>query len=78
MKIFLVFYLLAGVSFGMPREELMQYIKETMEADHKLIEESLERIQAVADSNIKTANLLKDSRKENIDILNSIIEKLDN
>ena len=73
MKIFSIFYLLAGVSFGIPYTQwvpLLQYFEQMKEADQKLIE----TLQAIEVSNTNIANL----QKETIDILNSISEKYDN
>lgn len=76
MKIFSIFYLLAGVSFGIPATwlEFVQYLKQTKEVDQKLMKENIKTLKAIEDSNRKIANL----QKENIDILNSINEKFDN
>ena len=76
MKIFSIFYLLAGVSFGIPATwwlEFVQYFKQMKGADQKLMKEGIETLKAIEDSNRKIANL----QKENMDILNSINEKFD-
>ena len=78
MKIFSIFYLLAGVSIAMPManedrdwkmEYLEQIVEETVESSKKLIEESN---RAIEESNRKTADLY---RKFD-DKLKEIIENL--
>ena len=83
MKIFSIFYLIAGVSFGMPMadggrdsfnaemERIRQFIAQTEESNKQYIEENR---RFAEESNRKTADLLKVFD----DKLKEIIEKYGN